>query len=879
MPVTLTRGKIEAMLKARGAEMAERPKVDPDAESLNPSSDPKEVRWGVLNGAGAELASQVMAEARGEQARIRGATSRQTGDSWESVGPARSKFVIDVPSTPQVDLAKYNSGRVRQMFQDPTHPSSFYVATGQGGIWKTNNAGKNWEPISDALPSQSIGALALDPSDPSKLFVGFGDPFSAAMPGLARSTNGGKTWSDITLLKGKRLAGGEVKDTLATQTRDLKVSPDDPKVVMAATDVGLFRSQDGGASFTQVLPPLNAVAGGAQANIGSAWSLGRTGPNSWLVSVRTRATAAGQPPGAALMKSNDNGKTWSQADLGPAKDKVGRMTIAVAPSTVGTAHPRVFIQAADARNRTQYDILRSDDGGTTFKALGVNADSKPINPNPTKPNLELMGGQGFYNHMIAVDPENPDFVLAGGNLAAARSSDGGKTWALLSDWRPLAAGEHEGTKGNSDIYVHADMHNAFIGRVEGKKTVLVGTDGGIFATDNKIFTSDPLQKPDGTSELWSKDWKWSDAWNGSDDRSGINSFLFSSVAGSNRLRDAKIIGGLQDNGSVVSLAGSPSFDQKLGGDGWEVAVSAVDDKVMLASMNGYHLHSSDAGATWEFVQQDPASGLPASGSPFDVQYATLPQDPAINPKGLSFLTVVDDEQVEGAPPAPSQGAAYLTTDGGKTWVKSVGKVARADGSVVTSIPGAMIEVAADTKNAKTWGVVASGEDGANRVYVTTDAGQNWVESQPVLPPGSPNEAVSIAFDSSDGSGKTYYVATGGSYGYSEAPGSSAEYVYKTTDGGQTFAPIGTGRGPGALPKVPATVVKTDPDNPNGVYVGNVFGVYRSLDAGKTWARLGKNMPFVSVSDLQITSDKNANRAGIRVATYGRGVYQIETQGR
>ena len=59
----------------------------------------------------------------------------------------------------------------------------------------------------------------------------------------------------------------------------------------------------------------------------------------------------------------------------------------------------------------------------------------------------------------------------------------------------------------------------------------------------------------------------------------------------------------------------------------------------------------------------------------------------------------------------------------------------------------------------------------------------------------------------------------------------------------------------------------------------VIGIYKSLDAGKTWARLGKNMPFVSVSDLQITSDKNSNRAGVRVATYGRGIYQVETQGR
>lgn len=874
MPVKMTKGRMEALLEARGGELSERPKVDPDAEPGDGSG--ARVRWGVLNGADPKLAEQVMKEARREQQRIRDSGSRQTGDVWQSVGPARSKFTIDVPTTPQVDLSKFNSGRVRQIFHDPSHPHHFYVATGQGGIWKTNNLGKSWEPISDSLPSQSIGAISMDPSDPQKLYVGFGDPFSAAMPGLARSVNGGKTWSDVTLLKGRRLLGNQSVEMTATQTRDLKVSPDDPKVVMAATNVGLFRSEDAGATFSQVLPPVDLRPGDALAHIGSSWSLGRVGPNSWLVTVRTQATA-GQPAGAAILRSDDNGKSWQEVDLGEAKGKVGRMTLAVAESTVGTAATRVYVQAADANNRNQYDILRSDDGGRTFTGLGVNAGHAAINANSTKPNLELMGGQGFYNHMIAVDPENPDYVLAGGNLAAARSNDGGKTWALVSDWRPLASGERGTDKGNSDIYVHADMHSAFIGRIEGKKTVLVGTDGGLFATDDKIFTSNPLKRADGTSELWSKDWKWSDAWNGSDTRSGINSFLFSSVAGSNRMRDANVLGGLQDNGTLVSLKGDPSFDQKLGGDGWEVAVSPVDDKIMLASMNGYHLRSDDAGENWSFVQEDANAGLPASGSPFDVQFATIPQDRVVNPKGLSFLTVVDDEGDPNAtsPQAP-RGAAYLTTDGGKQWQKAVGEVKLRDGTVMNGIPGNMIEVAASSKHPQTWGVVAS-QGLEDRVYVTTDGGAHWSESQPVNTEGA-NQVVGVDFDPSDASGRTYYVATGGSYGYSEAPGVSSAYVYKTTDGGETFTPIGVGDGPAALPKVPVTVVKVDPDNPKGVYVGNVFGVYRSLDAGKTWARLGKNMPFVSVSDLQVTSDNRAKRSGVRAATYGRGIYEIATKG-
>ncbi len=605
------------------------------------------------------------------------------------------------------------------------------------------------------------------------------------------------------------------------------------------------------------------------------------GPNTWLATVRTAPTTPGARPGGTIMRSEDNGKTWQEIDLGAAKGKVGRMTLAIAESTVGTPNPRVYVQAADVDGNKQVDVLRSDDGGRTFYGLGVNAEHTAINANTTKPNLELMGGQGFYNHMIAVDPENPDFVLVGGNLAAARSNDGGKTWALVSDWRPLASGEKNGA-ANPDIYVHADMHNAFIGRVNSKKVVLAGTDGGVFATDERIFTANPDRKADGSYGLWSKNWKWSDSWNGAESGQTINSFLFSSVAGSNRMRDAHVVGGLQDNGTVVALKGSSEFDQKLGGDGWEVAVSPVNDKIMLASMNGYHLRSEDAGQSWQFIQEDPKSGLPDSGAPFDVQFATLPQDAVLNPGGLSFLTVVDDPWDEANPQAAPKGAAYLTRDGGKNWVNAVGKVHLEGGTVTEKIPGEMIEVSSNSRHPNTWGVIARSIDAngmsENRVYVTTDGGANWVQSKPVTSEGG-NQAVSIDFDPSDASGKTYYIATGGTFGYSEAPGQGSTYVFKTTDGGTTFQPIGSGDGAGALPKVPATVVKVDPDNPQSVYVGNVFGVYRSLDGGMTWARLGKNMPFVSVSDLQITSDSNAKRAGVRAATYGRGIYEVETKSR
>ena len=122
-------------------------------------------------------------------------------------------------------------------------------------------------PLTDRLGSTSVGALAMDPQNPDVLYLGLGDPFGVAQPGVVSSTDGGETWSDPVFLSGSLTdAKGKQQSTLASTVRDLQVDPASSLHILVATDVGLFQSFDAGRSFSQAaLPSVQSYA--------QAWSM------------------------------------------------------------------------------------------------------------------------------------------------------------------------------------------------------------------------------------------------------------------------------------------------------------------------------------------------------------------------------------------------------------------------------------------------------------------------------------------------------------------------------------------------------------------------------------------------------------------------------
>lgn len=734
------------------------------------------------------------------------------GGAWKALGPTKMTSDEGAP--------KLNSGRPNSIVVDPKDPNTVYLGSADGGVWKTTDHGKSWSPITENAPSQTIGALSMDPTNNQTLYAGFGEDFSNQMPGLMKTTDGGKTWSAPVVLSGTY--AGQTKPVTATQTRDIKVSPDDPNVVLAATNVGVFRSTDGGQTFA-----LTPMPPGANSGVQSAWSIGRTGPHTWVCTTQDEVKEAGV---GHVWRSTDDGQTWQEVSMGSANGTIGRMTVAVADSTVGTANTRVYILAAADDGGSQADVFKSTDGGQTFAGLGVNANGTPVNPTGDSPDLNIMHDQAWYNQMIAVDPKNPDNVIIGGNLSTARTNDGGKTWAIESSW---TGGE------GTDAYVHADAHAAAIYSDGTGTHVLVGSDGGIFASDGAVFSGAPMGA------------KWDDSMN-----AGLQDLLARSLA-----TDWKnqIVSGLQDNGTITGTAGGPSAETN-GGDGWGVAESS-NPNIIMGSVNGQHMRSTDGGKTWMNAE----NGLPGSSAPFDVRYSVLPGDK----NGKSFLTIAQDSSSTATNPSAG---VYKTTDGGASWKKVVGTVHTADGKTTTTIPGTIRSIEANPKNANMWAVAT----GDGHVYTTVDGGKNYQESvklgvpDPIYPAANNIKLNGISFDSSDPSGKTYFVSQGGR----GAPGTESAYMFKTTDGGKTFTPVNTGSGDNQLPDVPVNVIRQDPSNPQTLYVATVLGVYRTQDGGASWSRLGQGLPMVSVTDLQISPDGQR----LRVATYGRGFFELNLAG-
>jgi photosystem II stability/assembly factor-like uncharacterized protein len=317
--------------------------------------------------------------------------------AWRMVGPMRG-------------------GRTRAVAGVPQRPNVFYVGAVNGGVWRTDDAGRTWQPIFDEQPTQSIGAIAVAPSDPDIVFVGSGEglfrPDLSVGDGIYRSADGGRSWAHLGL------RGGE-------QIPELAVDPRDPDRLYAAVlghpygpseERGIFRSVDGGRSWERVLYK-DANTGGSAIAIdplhpeviyAGLWEA-RLGP--WEDKNAYNGTGGG------LYKSTDGGTTWRQITAG-LPGNLSQLNLAIAPSApsrlyliVGTSEPGDYSSAAGL------GLYRSDDSGEHWTRI----------TDDPRPALRIGGGD---LPVLRVDPTNPD-VLYSASLVTVKSVDGGKSWSAL----------------------------------------------------------------------------------------------------------------------------------------------------------------------------------------------------------------------------------------------------------------------------------------------------------------------------------------------------------------------------------------------------------------------------------------------------------------
>jgi photosystem II stability/assembly factor-like uncharacterized protein len=365
-------------------------------------------------------------------------------------------------------IGPFRGGRTRAATGVPGEPNVFYLGAVHGGVWKSNDYGRTWNAIFDSQPTQSIGAIAVAPSDPEIVYVGSGEglhrPDLSVGNGIYKSTDGGKTWKHLGLAD-------------AEQIPALVVDPQNPNRLFAAVlghpygpsaERGIFRSSDGGISWQKVLSK-DENTGGSDVTIdpshpevvyAALWEV-REGP--W----EDNNTFAGT--GGGLFKSTDGGDTWKQLTNGLPKDIV-QVNIALAPSLPSRIYASVgTTEKGDYASGAGLGVYRSDDAGQSW--YRVTQDPRPA--------MRIGGGD---LSVLRVDPKNPDVVYSA-SIVAFRSSDGGKSWTGM-----------RGAPGGDDY------QNLWINPNNPKIILLVSDQGGIVTVNGGQTWSSWYNQP--TAQLY-----------------------------------------------------------------------------------------------------------------------------------------------------------------------------------------------------------------------------------------------------------------------------------------------------------------------------------------------------------------------------------------
>ena len=307
---------------------------------------------------------------------------------WRSIGPLRG-------------------GRTTSIAGVAGRPNLFYIGVVNGGVWKSDDAGRTWRPVFDSQPTGSIGALAIAPSDPNVIYAGSGEglqrPDLAVGDGIYKSTDAGATWTHLGLRDGQQIPSIAVdpqnSNRLFVAVLGHPFGPNDQR--------GIYRSLDGGATFARVLfkdentGAYDVVIDPNDANVvyATLWAA-RQAP--WEIG------GSFEIPGSGIYKSTDGGTTWSQLTNG-LPQRMGRAEIAPAPS-----NSQIVYAYADTPDEGGA-VYRSDDGGAHF--VKTNGDA-------------AIAQRGDDLVSIAVDPHDAGVVYLT-NTSTYRSSDGGKTFVAF----------------------------------------------------------------------------------------------------------------------------------------------------------------------------------------------------------------------------------------------------------------------------------------------------------------------------------------------------------------------------------------------------------------------------------------------------------------
>ena len=343
------------------------------------------------------------------------------------------------------------SGRIADIAIHPQRQSTWYVAVGSGGVWKTTNRGTTWKPVFDQQTAYSIGCVTIDPRDPDVIYVGTGENVGGRHvgwgDGVYRSRDGGESWEKLGLEKTEHIS-------------KILIDPRDSQVIYVAAQGplwskggqrGLYKSRDSGASWEKILGD-DAWTGVTDLVIDPR-DPDRLYAATWQ-RQRTVATYISGGPGSGIHKSTDGGKTWRRLKKGLPDKDMGKIGLAISPQK-----PDVLYAVIELERRTGGFFRSSNRGESWTKmsdAVGRATGPHYYNELAASPHafdrvylLDVRvqvtedGGRTFRemkevakhsdNHALVFDPNDPDYLLAGTDGGLYESYDLEQSWRFVAN--------------------------------------------------------------------------------------------------------------------------------------------------------------------------------------------------------------------------------------------------------------------------------------------------------------------------------------------------------------------------------------------------------------------------------------------------------------
>jgi photosystem II stability/assembly factor-like uncharacterized protein len=585
-----------------------------------------------------------------------------------------------------------------------------FVGSASGGVWKSVNGGTTYLPVFDRENAQSIGAVAIDPSNPKTVWVGTGEAWVrnsvSVGDGVYKSTDDGENWTNVGLKDSEHIA-------------KILVDPKDGNNVLACAtghlwndsdSGGVFKTNDGGKTWNKVLAGANGSSGC------SLLAMSRQEPKTIYASMwdfrRQGWTFRSGGPGSGLFKSTDGGDHWSEINDGNAKGLPpkpwGRVAIAVAPAKPTVVYAN--IEAEKGRG-----LYRSDDSGATWAKLDSsnfmvwrpfyfgNLIVDPKDENKIfKPDLILLystdGGKTFNVvsggahgdfHDVWIDPQDPSIVIAGDDGGLWRSEDGGSRWKHQMNL-PISQFYHVSTDNSDPYHVYGGLQ------------------------DNSAWVGDSSY-PGGVSNS-----RWENMYGGDgfwmfEDTSDPN-YIYAEAQGGEIGRINRYT---HETRGIKPL---PNYGEKKLRFNWNTPIHmSPNEKGTIYIGSQFLFRSRDHGQTWDRISPDLTTNDPEKQKQEESGGVTVDNSSAeMHTTIYSISESPKNGQIIWA--GTDDGNVQVTRDGAKTWTNVVGNInGLGKNSWVSTIEASRFDEATayGTFDRHTFG------DMKPYAYKTTDYGKTW----------------------------------------------------------------------------------------------------------------------------------------------------------